>query len=217
MGAHKLAVLIACAALGSSCTPTEETSTSTEALFFECGNGIRYPTTEVDFNTLYNGRAFYAVGRLGDGTVTYHLGHDIAYPEGEAIHPIACGRVVYYGPATGYGTLIVAIEHTLSAPTTVTNGLNEPVTIRRFISIYGHQRPSVERLFPFATRAEREAATYTRTWHRVQEDWDGSPTQPSGASPIIVMTDEVISYVEYHESPDSRTNPRNLNGDGGIK
>lgn len=137
MGAHKLAVLIACAALGSSCTPTEETSTSTEALFFECGNGLRYPTTEAEFRNVYAGRVFYAPGGAGR-----HLGYDIEYPEGTPVHAIACGRLVVYRYAEGYGTLATVVEHRLSRRVTVHNGLNEEVNIDTFLSIQGHLRPT---------------------------------------------------------------------------
>ncbi len=125
------------------CRPTEEASSSEEPLFFECGDGLRYPTTESDFRTLYAGRAFDALGHVWRGGVlvaTYHSGHDILYEEGTAVRAIACGTVVVYRASIGYGTLAAVIEHRLSRPVQVHNGDNELVTISAFLSIYGHIR-----------------------------------------------------------------------------
>lgn len=97
-----------------------------------CSTGVRYPTNQVDFTHLYERRAFYADGN--------HLGHDIAYAEGVPIHPIACGKIVAYRAARGYGTLVVVIEHHLSEPRLVMNGAGEEVLIQDFLSIYGHLR-----------------------------------------------------------------------------
>ena len=95
--------------------------TRTSALIeFECGFGIQYPVSEEQFHQVYGGRIFYAPGGPGN-----HLGYDIELPEGEPVSSIACGRVVYYGPASGYGTLVVAIEHVLSHPIIVVNGAGE--------------------------------------------------------------------------------------------
>ena len=97
----------------------------------------RHPTTAEAFNAVYQGRTFYADGN--------HLGHDMRLSEGMPIHPIGCGVVRIYRPASGYGTLAVVIEHRLSEPLNVTNGRGELVTTTRFLSIYGHLRPSAER------------------------------------------------------------------------
>lgn len=97
----------------------------------------RYPTVPSDMSLVYDGRTFYADGN--------HLGHDIALPEGTPIHPIACGAVRVYRPATGYGRLAVVIEHRLATPLVVTNGLGEKVTIASFIVVYGHLRASADR------------------------------------------------------------------------
>lgn len=97
---------------------------------------VRYPTTAADFadsNLLYGNRDF-----LSTYQGIFHLGRDIIYRVGEPIHPIAPGKIVFYGPANGYGSLVVAIEHKLAEPMQVINGDGQMVTIDRFISIYGH-------------------------------------------------------------------------------
>lgn len=106
---------------------------SSEALVANCGGTVRYPTTERDFNRLYAQRVFLASG--GPGA---HLGRDIAYRVDESIYPIMCGRIVYYGPASGYGTLVVAIEHTLNRAISVTSGDGRKTLVTTFLSIYGH-------------------------------------------------------------------------------
>lgn len=108
-----------------------------EALVAECGGVTRYPTSEFDFARLYAGRSFLVSG--GPGA---HLGRDILYAEGTAIQPIMCGRIVYYGPAGGYGSLVVAIEHRLNRAISVTNGDGVRVMVSTFMSIYGHLRAS---------------------------------------------------------------------------
>jgi hypothetical protein len=97
----------------------------------------RYPTVPGDMLFVYDGRTFYADGN--------HLGHDIALPEGTAIHPIACGIVRVYRPATGYGRLAVVIEHQLASPLTFVNGLGETVSVSSFVEIFGHVRSSTDR------------------------------------------------------------------------
>lgn len=96
---------------------------------------FRYPTTPADFAKLYKNRGFYTDGN--------HLGRDIAYPEGTGIHPIACGAIRVYRPATGYGRLVTVIEHTLPAPVSVENGVGKTVSVKTFLSIYGHLRTSL--------------------------------------------------------------------------
>ncbi|MBD3281224.1 hypothetical protein GF391_00570 [Candidatus Uhrbacteria bacterium] len=97
---------------------------------------VRYPTNARDFgdgNLLYGGRNF-----LHFANGSNHLGRDPKYASGTPIHPIACGRLVLYRPADGYGTLVAVIEHSLDSPITVQNGDGEDVTISKFLSIYGH-------------------------------------------------------------------------------
>ncbi|MBU1348718.1 M23 family metallopeptidase [Patescibacteria group bacterium] len=100
-------------------------------------DAARYPTVPSDLDDIYVGRSFYADGN--------HLGHDIAYDEGTAIHPIACGTVRVYRPATGYGRLAVVIEHRLASPASFVNGRGEIVTISSFLTIYGHLRSTSDR------------------------------------------------------------------------
>ena len=67
-----------------------------------------------------------------------HLGEDIALPEGHPVLAMASGKVVYAGPADGYGELLTVVEHRLAAPVTVRNGKGGQVPIDAFLSINGH-------------------------------------------------------------------------------
>lgn len=98
---------------------------------------VRFPTTHDEFQKVYANRTFYADGR--------HLGRDLALPEGAAIHPIACGTVRVYRAAQGYGTLAVVIEHRLPEPRIMRDGTGAAVTVRSFLVIYGHLRPTSTR------------------------------------------------------------------------
>ncbi len=95
---------------------------------------MRFPTTAEEFTHLYQNRGFYTDGN--------HLGRDIDLPEGTPIHPIGCGTIRVYRPASGYGTLAVVIEHEFDPARTAENGLGASVSVKRFLSIYGHLRPS---------------------------------------------------------------------------
>lgn len=121
----------------SACAETGEEAfyAGNEALVAICGGSARYPTSAQDFSRLYAARGFLAPGGPGN-----HLGRDIQYPQGTAMKPILCGRIAYYGPASGYGTLVVAIEHALNRAVSVTNGAGQRVLVTSFISIYGHLR-----------------------------------------------------------------------------
>lgn len=94
----------------------------------------RYPTTAEDFERLYRRRGFYTDGN--------HLGRDLDIPEGTAIHPIGCGVIRVYRAASGYGTLVVVVEHRLARPIRVLNGDDRFVSVSGFLSIYGHLRSS---------------------------------------------------------------------------
>lgn len=103
-------------------------------------SSARYPTTADDFSDahlLYGHRGF-----LDAYQNVKHLGRDIVYAEGMAIHPMACGTIRFYGPANGYGTLAVVIEHEIDAPLQATNGEGQTSNVTRFMSIYGHLRDS---------------------------------------------------------------------------
>ena len=69
-----------------------------------------------------------------------HLGVDIPLSEDTPIYSIGCGVVRFAGPAQGYGTLVVVLEHVLATPIPVTNGAGATVDVTRFLSIYGHLR-----------------------------------------------------------------------------
>ncbi len=84
--------------------------------------------------TTYNGREF-----LSDGV---HLGWDIDLAEGTGIYPVGCGVVRVARAARGYGTLVVVIEHQLAKPLVLQNGAGTMVSVERFLTIYGHLRPT---------------------------------------------------------------------------
>jgi hypothetical protein len=100
-------------------------------------SAARYPTVPADMGAVYQNRRFYADGN--------HLGHDMSLVEGTPIHPIACGTLRVYRSASGYGELVAVIEHRLSEPLLVSNGMGERVTVSSFLSIYGHIRKSADR------------------------------------------------------------------------
>lgn len=121
---------------GGGIAPVSHNSNSSTGTQNCTVDAVRYPTTLEDFQKLlYGNRGF-----LTEYNGSKHLGHDIIYAEGIAIHPIACGKIVYYGPANGYGTLVIVIEHKLAVPLTVINGDGTTTTITAFLTIYGHQR-----------------------------------------------------------------------------
>lgn len=98
---------------------------------------FRHPTTPLEFERIYQNRGFY--------TDYNHLGRDTEHTEGTTIYPVACGTVVGYRSASGYGRLVAVIEHRLPFPVEVTNGIGRKVTIDAFLSIYGHLRSTLGR------------------------------------------------------------------------
>lgn len=94
---------------------------------------IGYPVMDRRaYTRTYRGRSFYADGN--------HLGLDLSYPEGTAVYPIGPGIIRVYRPATGYGTLVVVIEHCARLRFEATNGLGRVIQGQRFLTIYGHLR-----------------------------------------------------------------------------
>lgn len=127
-----LALLNISCATGVPDAPRDETIKPT--LHERCvAEAFRYPVAAERFSMLYAGRSF-----LADGV---HLGHDVALTEGTTVSPIACGRLVVYRAATGYGTLVAVVEHTLAHSVSLRNGDGELVSVSKFLSIYGHIRP----------------------------------------------------------------------------
>jgi len=80
----------------------------------------------------YNNRSFLSP--------TNHLGEDIKLKYNTPIHAIGTGIIKKYSAASGYGTLVVAIEHDLKENKTfhLKIGQQKTVTVRKFVSIYGH-------------------------------------------------------------------------------
>jgi len=74
-----------------------------------------------------------------------HLGEDILLSVGTSIRAIGNGRIVWYGPARGYGELVVVIEHDLGRKRTFVNAYGGKVTTRTILSIYRHLRCSRRR------------------------------------------------------------------------
>jgi murein DD-endopeptidase MepM/ murein hydrolase activator NlpD len=101
----------------------------------------QYPVTPYEPGS-YAGRTFYC---CRDGNYGAHLGEDVAQPEGAPVRAIGPGIVKKYGRATGYGELVVVVEHDLGSEVTFTNAYGEPVTTRYIMSIYGHLRKSRQR------------------------------------------------------------------------
>mgnify|MGYP001601863782 FL=1 len=95
------------------------------------------PTEDGSLLPLYNGRGFYVDGE--------HLGTDPLKPEGDKVRSIGCGVLRFYGPASGYGELVVVVEHRLDKPIDVVNGDGEVVSIDSFLVIFGHLRKSLKR------------------------------------------------------------------------
>jgi len=85
----------------------------------------------------YTGRSFFYDAN--------HLGEDEAEPEKTPVSAIGPGVIKYYGASTGYGELVVAIEHDLGTEYTFFNAYGQAVTTRYILSIYGHLRTSAER------------------------------------------------------------------------
>ncbi len=71
-----------------------------------------------------------------------HLGADINLGEGVPIKAIATGKIVFYGPASSYGELLVAIEHTLPETINFLDANGSIKTTNSILSIYGHLRAS---------------------------------------------------------------------------
>lgn len=98
----------------------------------------QYPVEEAQYTPgSYAGRAFY-VDQI-------HLGEDIALPEGTAVKAISHGRLVHYGPASGYGELVAVVEHQLYTPIPYINSRKEMKWSNYALSIYGHLRKSQTR------------------------------------------------------------------------
>lgn len=101
-------------------------------------SGFYYPVDDmVDNWGYYANRSFYYDNN--------HLGADIDLAEGVAIKAIARGKIVGYSSASGYGELVVAIEHELPEDITFVNANGGLQTTRYILSIYGHLRKSEER------------------------------------------------------------------------
>lgn len=74
-----------------------------------------------------------------------HLGQDIALLQETPVNSIGAGKIVWYGPASGYGELVAVIEHDLFDNRLFNNGNKQSVSTSFFISIYGHLRKSAKR------------------------------------------------------------------------
>lgn len=83
----------------------------------------------------YEGRSFYVDG--------IHLGIDLEAPEGTRIVAGVEGTVVYYGPASGYGTRVMVIEAHSEAACRWTNGVGDSLDVHAMVFLYGHIRHTV--------------------------------------------------------------------------
>lgn len=103
-----------------------------------CGTAFQPPVTPEQYRPgSYRNRSFLSPPE--------HVGGDTAHREGTPITSIGPGKIVWYGPASGYGELTVVIEHDLLKPQPFPNGNGQIRRTRFFISIYGHLRPSKNR------------------------------------------------------------------------
>lgn len=103
-----------------------------------CNQPYREPVPSNQFRPgSYDGRRFL----LPDN----HLGDDLALVEGTAIRATGPGTIVWYGPANGYGELVVVIEHDLGTAYRFVNGEGLSVNVQKILTIYGHLRRSQAR------------------------------------------------------------------------
>ena len=102
-------------------------------------DGFSYPADAMSNGwQYYNKRSFYYDSN--------HLGADINLLEKTPIKAIAKGKVVEYSNAySGYGELVVAIEHELPIDMAFKDAQGNNKTTRYILSIYGHVRKSQER------------------------------------------------------------------------
>ncbi|MGB0757201.1 MAG: LamG-like jellyroll fold domain-containing protein [Patescibacteria group bacterium] len=101
-------------------------------------SGFNYPNQTMSSGwNYYEGRSFYYNQN--------HLGSDIDLLEGTAVEAIASGKIVYYGPAVGYGELVAATESVLPEVLMFVNSYGELVEATKLLIIYGHLRSSQER------------------------------------------------------------------------
>ena len=139
---------------------------------------LRYPTSSNAYVPgSYSNRHFFA-GKD-------HLGEDVALPEGTAIRAIGNGTIVVYRDASGYGELVVVIEHDLGREYAFVNAYSETVVTRKILSIYGHLR---------SKRSRGDAQGLT---------WREDQTVKGG---------DVIGYVNNSSHPDGQL--PDPNGDG---
>jgi len=108
----------------------------------------------------------------------HHLGEDVKLPEGMPIQAIGNGEIVYYGPATAYGELVVAIEHDLGREYEFVNGPGKIVRTQKILSIYGHLRTSKERGGPSLKWKVGDCVTQGETIGYINDDeHNGVPTK----------------------------------------
>lgn len=111
----------------------EESEEKTKSYNPEIAYSFDYPVPESMYTPgSYRGRSFY----IDD----IHLGEDIELDEGMNIRSIAKGKIVFYGPASGYGDLVVVIEHELPDEVEFLNAKDQRVKTKFVLSIYGHLR-----------------------------------------------------------------------------
>jgi len=111
----------------------KESEDKTKSYDSEIADSFDYPVPESMYQPgSYRGRSFYVDN--------VHLGEDIKLDEGMIIRSIAKGRIVYYGSASGYGELVVVIQHELATKLEFINAKGNRVESKFVLSIYGHLR-----------------------------------------------------------------------------
>ncbi len=122
----------------AGCAPEDGIVTGAEEVVPVCPmNEVQDPRRGREALVTYRNRHF-----LSDGV---HLGWDIDLPEGTPIYPIGCGIVRVARAAQGYGTFAVVIEHRLPTWMHMRTGGGYDEYTDRFLSIYGHLRPTPDR------------------------------------------------------------------------
>jgi murein DD-endopeptidase MepM/ murein hydrolase activator NlpD len=86
----------------------------------------RYPVTPYVPGS-YAGRSFFYDSD--------HLGEDVLLAEGAAVRAIGSGTIKVYRSATGYGELVVVIEHSLGNNFTFKNAYGQDVVTGTIIEV----------------------------------------------------------------------------------
>lgn len=128
-----LLMLPCCAQGGDPFTPAD-----TNEEFGELGGGcyelgVSYPISPAYFVCgSYENRSFLSPRN--------HVACDFAVAEETPVYAMTDGRIVWYGPASGYGELVVVVETTFGEPIAFRNGGDTSTRTSTILVITGHLR-----------------------------------------------------------------------------